>query len=195
MPRKWEPWAYRGTGRQNRALNFWLPAASSSSGLAVCLLQDIIEHLHIYIQKSSEHTKTSSNSCAPNFFFSLPAHLIRVPVDIRGGEKQPACCLSRTLSSHLILQEHHGWLPNLVSCSWPQPGKISLGRTARLSAKITILHWAQLVRRQKMCSFIVQPVQQVIRAETIAIHLLPKGPSRFLHPGLKSQCTSQRICS
>lgn len=136
-----------------------------------------------------------------NFFLLLVHSSIPAHVGIRGGEKQPACCLSRTLSSHLILHEHHSWLPNLSSCSWPQPGKISVSRTAwlrgewesgekkREKKKFSLLHWAHLVGRGlKRCSFILWPVQQVVWAETITTHL-PPGGCVSLPASLVFQCT------
>lgn len=99
-------------------------------------------YLHPEIFRTYKHQQ---QLLCPKFFLLLAHSSIPVHVDIGGGEKQPAFFLSRTLSSRWILQEHHGWQPNPTSYSQPQPGKISLSRTARLSVKITLLHWAHLV--------------------------------------------------
>lgn len=40
-----------------------------------CLKVIVIEKVHIYIQKPSEHTNTSSSYFSPIFFFSLASHL------------------------------------------------------------------------------------------------------------------------
>lgn len=52
-------------------LELWTYCAPPSK----CLKGTVIENLHISIQKYSEHTKISSNSCATIFFFSLSTHL------------------------------------------------------------------------------------------------------------------------
>lgn len=86
---------------------------------------------HLHPGTFTMHKKKPAEIHMPWVFFLLLAQsFVSICVDRGGGKEQPACCLSRTLSSCLMLQEHHGWLPELTSCSQPQPCKASLDSTA-----------------------------------------------------------------
>lgn len=72
-----------------------------------CLKVTVIEHVHIYIQKSSERTTTSSSYCSPIFFFSSSSHLYLFMLKSEVGR-----------SRHFASSAGHIWYPEdiMVDC-------------------------------------------------------------------------------
>lgn len=140
----------------------------------------VIEHVRIYIQKSSERTNTSNNYCAPNFFFSLPTHLNLFLLISEAGRRSQLA----SSAGHCLLAWYSGiiMVDYLTSPVVPDHSlaKSLQGEQHDSVQKITLLHWGHLVSSgPKRCSYTVQPVQQVVRVGAITIHLPPRGPSPF----------------
>lgn len=188
MPWKQRPWALGAIKKCRTKLNFKSLQQTQALDL-LCTFSKVFKsdshwtRAYLYPEIFRMYQQ---QLLVPSFFLLLALSSTPVHADIRGGQKQALCFLSRT---HLIPWEHRGWLPTLTSCSWPQPDTISLSRAAQLSAKPTPLCWAYLVGRGlKRCPFTVQPVQQAVRVGAIAVHRPPGGPSPF-QPRLLFLCT------
>lgn len=94
-----------------------------------CLKVTIIEQVHIYIQKSSEHTNTSSSYGSPIFFFSLPSHLYLLMLTSEVGRSrhfakadirdlQRADKASSSCPHHFCEQQLCAFLINFFSHFW-----------------------------------------------------------------------------